>query len=338
MSKSAITVIIGSILVVAAIAMNFFLENPETETKKKKTSTTQTENKLQPKIAAQIKPKSKDDKSILPTFDIVRITPQGDAVMAGRAVGGAKVEIYDNGKKIGDATADKRGDWVFVPSSPLAPGSRQLSIKMINIDGTVIWSSSDVVLVIPEKGEDISGNPADVPTQPLAIKIPSKPDGRIEILQKPRADVKNAITIDAVDYDDVGRLSIVGKAPAGSTINLYLNNDFLGRGKASVRGLWHQKPDRKVKAGMYTLRADEIDIDGKVKSRIEVVFARSVPLTGIKPGTLVVVESGNSLWRIARNVYGTGFRYTVIYKANKKQIKDPNMIFPGQVFSLPPVK
>ncbi len=88
---------------------------------------------------------------------------------------------------------------------------------------------------------------------------------------------------------------------------------------------------------MYTVRADHVDEKGKVISRIEVIFARSVPLTGVKPGTLVVIESGNSLWRIARKTYGTGFRYTVIYEANKKQIKDPNLIFPGQVFSLPSV-
>jgi hypothetical protein len=66
-----------------------------------------------------------------PSFDIVRITPQGDTVMAGRARPGAKVEIYDGRTKIGEVTADKRGEWVFVPTSPLAPGSRKLSLKMI---------------------------------------------------------------------------------------------------------------------------------------------------------------------------------------------------------------
>jgi nucleoid-associated protein YgaU len=68
---------------------------------------------------------------------------------------------------------------------------------------------------------------------------------------------------------------------------------------------------------------------------VEVVFARSVPLSGIKPGELIVVESGRSLWRIARKTYGAGLRYTIIYEANKDQIKNPDMIFPGQVFSLP---
>ncbi|MDE0941760.1 MAG: LysM peptidoglycan-binding domain-containing protein, partial [Alphaproteobacteria bacterium] len=46
----------------------------------------------------------------------------------------------------------------------------------------------------------------------------------------------------------------------------------------------------------------------------------------------------NSLWRIARRVYGSGVRYTVIYQANDSQIRDPDLIFPGQVFNLPPKK
>jgi nucleoid-associated protein YgaU len=62
-----------------------------------------------------------------------------------------------------------------------------------------------------------------------------------------------------------------------------------------------------------------------------------VPLTGIAPGSLVVVRSGNSLWRIARRTYGTGFKYTVIYDANRNQIKNQDLIYPGQVFALPSI-
>lgn len=341
MSKSAIIAIIGGVVVAAAIALNFLLESPEEAAAPKTPRSEQVQKKPQTKIEAKVE----TPKIIGPSFDIVRITPQGDTVMAGRAKPGTKVEIYDGTNKIGEVTADRRGEWVFVPTSPLAPGSRQLSLKMINPDGSVVASDSDVVLVVPEKGKDIAGRPAVAASQPLVMKVPTKPGGVVEVLQKPTPDVRPAglgkdeiaLTIDAVDYDDAGRLDIIGKAPPKAVVNLYLNNEFLGRGNSNGRGLWRQTPDRKVKPGMYTVRADHVGKDGKVKSRIEVVFARSVPLTGVKPGTLVVVEAGNSLWRIARKTYGTGFRYTVIYEANKKQIKDPNMIFPGQVFSLPSV-
>jgi nucleoid-associated protein YgaU len=47
------------------------------------------------------------------------------------------------------------------------------------------------------------------------------------------------------------------------------------------------------------------------------------------------VSRGDSLWRISRANYGVGTRYAVVYKANRDQIRDPNRIYPGQVFILP---
>jgi nucleoid-associated protein YgaU len=48
-----------------------------------------------------------------------------------------------------------------------------------------------------------------------------------------------------------------------------------------------------------------------------------------------VVSRGDSLWRISRVTYGEGMRYAVVYKANRDQIRNPNRIYPGQIFALP---
>lgn len=48
-----------------------------------------------------------------------------------------------------------------------------------------------------------------------------------------------------------------------------------------------------------------------------------------------IIRRGDNLWTIARRVYGEGLRYTTIYQANRAQIRDPNLIYPGQVFELP---
>ena len=48
-----------------------------------------------------------------------------------------------------------------------------------------------------------------------------------------------------------------------------------------------------------------------------------------------VVSRGDSLWRISRVTYGTGMRYAVVYRANRDQIRNPNRIYPGQIFVLP---
>jgi nucleoid-associated protein YgaU len=60
------------------------------------------------------------------------------------------------------------------------------------------------------------------------------------------------------------------------------------------------------------------------------------------PGSVVVpevntamVSRGDNLWRISKRTYGNGLRYTVIYGANQPQIRNPSLIYPGQMFVLP---
>jgi nucleoid-associated protein YgaU len=71
-------------------------------------------------------------------------------------------------------------------------------------------------------------------------------------------------------------------------------------------------------------------------------LAAASPSDGGSPSTLVlpkiattVVSRGDSLWRISRVTYGAGMRYAVVYKANQNQIRNPDRIYPGQVFVLP---
>ena len=49
----------------------------------------------------------------------------------------------------------------------------------------------------------------------------------------------------------------------------------------------------------------------------------------------VIIRRGDNLWTLSRRVYGQGIRYTSIYDANRAQIDDPALIYPGQVFDLP---
>lgn len=49
----------------------------------------------------------------------------------------------------------------------------------------------------------------------------------------------------------------------------------------------------------------------------------------------VIIRRGDNLWRISRRVYGQGIRYSTIYLANQNQIRNPDLIWPGQVFTVP---
>jgi nucleoid-associated protein YgaU len=49
----------------------------------------------------------------------------------------------------------------------------------------------------------------------------------------------------------------------------------------------------------------------------------------------LVIQPGNSLWKLSREVYGKGRMYTVIFEANKDLVKNPNRIYPGQILTAP---
>jgi hypothetical protein len=144
------------------------------------------------------------------------------------------------------------------------------------------------------------------------------------------------VTVETVDYDAAGEVILSGRAPAGSAVLLYLDGVPIGRAEGDANGRWTLRPQSAVAPGVYTLRVDQLGGDGRVAQRIEIPFARAEPQRDAPAGIdRIVVQPGNSLWRIARRVYGAGVRYTVIYQANRDMIRDPDLIYPGQIFALP---
>lgn len=68
-----------------------------------------------------------------------------------------------------------------------------------------------------------------------------------------------------------------------------------------------------------------------------VAKAAAAPQTTKSPkvGSTYTVKSGDTLWGIAKRFYGNGAKYPTIYNANKSKIKNPNLIYPGQVLTIP---
>ncbi len=287
-----------------------------------------------------IAPPSQINETIPPSFDVVRVTPNGNAVIAGRATPNSRVVINDNGQFLGQLDVNANGEWVFVPEKPFTPGSRQLSLQM-RIDGQKTVTSDDVVvLVVPEPKKDISGRKLNKSlqnksSQSLALKF-SKKDRASSVLQRPAGNIGiGSLSVDTVDYNETGQLIISGRATPETSVIVYLNNLVAGKSGVSKSGAWQMRPDNPVKPGLYTLRADQIAPSGKVLSRMSMPFSRAEPINKIPSEPFIIVQPGNSLWRIARKTMGSGFGFTIIYEANKEHIKDPDLIFPGQVFVLP---
>ncbi len=290
-----------------------------------------------PTAAAPAQPApSAATQPVAPSFDVVRINPSGDAVMAGRAAPNATVHIFDGDHEIGTVTADARGEWVFVPPGPLPPGSRELSLSA-HVGDQDIRSDQVVVLAVPEHGRDLAGQPTNEATQPLVVSTSRSGQGPTRILQGPGAGGNARLSLDVASIDNSGAVVLSGHAPPNATLQIYLDNKLLGRVTADAQGRWTLAPQEHVEIGSYTLRLDELKDDGKVATRIELPFVRGAAVAegagSGEPGpNNVTVKKGDSLWRIARHVSGRGMAYLVIYEANRDQIRDPNLIYPGQVF------
>ena len=277
---------------------------------------------------------------IKPSFDVVRISPSGDAVIAGRAAPGAEITVtLDGEKEVGTVRADERGEWVLLPSEPLPPGTHEFTLSSRLPDGAVIESDEVVVLVVPDPGKALAEG--EVGEQAMAVIVPREGEGASSILQHPGeaedAGPAASVVLDTLDYDETGTLILSGRGRPGGSVRAYLDNDFIGGAPIDSDGRWRVVPEGPLSPGLYTLRLDELGSDGSVIARIETPLSRARPEeTELAPGqALVVVQPGNSLWRIARRLYGGGVHYTLIFEANSDQIRDPDLIYPGQIFALP---
>lgn len=273
---------------------------------------------------------------VTPTFDVVRVNRQGEAVLAGRAAPGAIVTIFNRNIKIGQVTADARGEWVWIPDEPFTPGDLELSLSAQLPGGKDVLSDEIVIMVLPEAKRDIAGRLSDGTDNPLILKKRRGGAGPTELMQSPGgAGGDVSLSLDVVDYDEEGRLQLSGRSLPGAVVRIYLDNALIGDTTTDAAGRWSMTPGKAVPPGLYALRLDHVGPDGKVVSRIELPFTRAEVTEEMNWQDRVVVQPGNSLWRIARHAYGSGFEYSVIYEANSEQIRNPDLIYPGQIFALP---
>ncbi len=269
-----------------------------------------------------------------PTFDVVRVGPGGNAVIAGRAEPGAQVVVRESGQLIGEAKADSRGEWVLLPAAPLAPGGRELTLAS-RLPGATETQGDSVLLAVPGPSTAAaSAAPAAVPAAVLLLPRTGAP--RILGMPDPASRAAGtALGLGTVDYDDRGDIRFAGTARPGAPVRVYVDNLPAGEAVADPLGHWSLSPPSAVAAGLHRLRVDQVTTGGRVQARVEVPFQRtSLPTAELASGR-VVVQPGQTLWRLARTAYGTGVRYTVIYLANREQIRDPRLIYPGQAFALP---
>ena len=186
------------------------------------------------------------------------------------------------------------------------------------------------------------------PTQPDVADAPAvilSTDDGVEVLQSAgrEPEVLDQIALDAITYEDAGAVALTGRGSADEFVRVYIDNQPIRTTEVTPDGRWRvDLPD--VDSGTYTLRVDAVDSEGTVTSRVESPFRREDPALlaqAIERGEaaatvqVVTVQPGNTLWAIARDRYGEGPAYVRVFEANRDRIRDPDLIYPGQVFSIP---
>lgn len=340
-----------------------------------------------------------------PQFDTVRVTPDGSALVAGRAPVGAEVSLRLDGDEIARATADSSG--AFVAMFVLPPSANPRLLGLVTLGETEIASIETVAIaptgtpvatadaVAPDATPEAPAAPAEVPEAPPTALLLT--DQGATVVQSATPVAQGSVSIAAIAYTPDGAVQLSGRGAGGASVRLYLDNTPVADALVLGNGSWVSVL-RDVEPGLYTLRADQLDAGGKVTSRFETPFQRetpealaavlkpaasagvpvarrpAAPVTDVTqpelgasgetagtptadtaasasaapaspatPGTegapqvpiSVTVQPGFTLWRIARENFGDGVLYVKVFEANKEQIRDPDLIYPGQVFTIP---
>jgi len=277
-----------------------------------------------------------------PSLDLVRIDKTGSTVVAGQAEANTKVEIVLDGEVVGEAQADKTGAFVALLDIEPSETPRELGLVQKQTTGEDV-ASTDKVLVMPFEPEAVAA-PKLVVAKPDSVEViapASNEEPAVETLAEntePEVQVATGLSLDTIVYDDLGDVVIAGRGSSDDFVRIYLDNKPANVQKVTDNGQWKITLS-DVPEGIYALRVDSIDSAGAVTERVQSPFKREattlVANTDNGQPANVTIQPGYTLWALAEKRYGDGIRYVQIYDANRDRIKDPDLIYPGQVFDLP---
>jgi nucleoid-associated protein YgaU len=301
-----------------------------------------------------------------PVFDVARIESSGEAVIAGRAAPGASVELLRNGEIHDRAVADQAGQFVMVPPR-LPAGDYELTLRSKEPDGKQASSKDGVSVALHEDAkaapvaapapQDRASIAAPKPApaaRPVAVELVDAELGKLNISGHSapgaalRLYINNSYLASTKAAMD-GRFAFtinkdVGPGSHQARLDEVVSRSGAVRSRAEVP---FDVPEAKAPPAAAAAAATDHAAGVQVAKHDDAAGAGDPGAAGAaasfgpsdhasvpKIATAVVVR-GDSLWRISRATYGAGERYTLIFGANHAQIRNPNRIYPGQVFVLP---
>ena len=253
-----------------------------------------------------------------PKFDLVRVEEDGSAIIAGSAKPNSEVRLLVDGKELEVVEADGSGTFAILTTIPTGEKPLELQLEDANDNS---MKSKDTVLVIPNKE-----------TENKSPKIViAETSGEIIVQdQNELAPEIQSLSLDTINYAESGDVILAGRAASEQTVRIYVDNKPVVLGEVT-NGKWNFEIPN-IEEGIYTLRVDAINEQGEVVDRVESPFQRVI--LEMERGQ-ATIQPGFTLWKLAELKYGFGMRYVQIFEANRDSIKDPDLIYPGQVFQIP---
>lgn len=228
-----------------------------------------------------------------PSFDVVRIEPDGNALVAGGAAAGADVSVRVDAGEVALVKAGADGKFAAMFTLPPSTAPRLMTLVMRLADGTEVPGKDSVAVAPTEAPEPVAGPepaapaetaeaPAAEPAAPEAVpeETPTAllvTEEGVKVLQSdgtvPAAGEGPPVLVDSISYDAEGAVRIAGRGAPGATVRLYLDGVQLADALVGADGQWLVQPP-EVAEGLHNLRADQLDAEGKVTSRFETPFQR----------------------------------------------------------------
>ncbi|WP_342071347.1 LysM peptidoglycan-binding domain-containing protein [Yoonia algicola] len=259
--------------------------------------------------------------------------------------------------------ADPEGDAIASTTSYIvAPIAAPVVIAAV--EDPTPNATPDATPDAPQAPADVQAVPSipapQAPTLPDADPAPAAPvaptvlqadaDGVRVVQASPTLAAPEAqpnVALDAITYDPDGEVQLSGRATGDGAVQVYIDNQPVTASPVTEGGDW-QIDLPNIATGVYTLRIDEVDTEGDVVSRLETPFRREEAAdvaavlaeeTAVEGFEVAVrtVQPGATLWAIAEENLGAGIFYVEVYEANRDLIRDPDLIYPGQIFRIPEI-
>ncbi|MGV1835422.1 LysM peptidoglycan-binding domain-containing protein [Rhizobium rhizogenes] len=238
--------------------------------------------------------------SSTPSFDVLRVEPDGSTVIAGSAEPNSKLEIVDGDKVVTTTQVGPTGDFVAVLDNPLPPGDHELALRATGKDGKAVTSEEVATVSVPK--DDKSQLLAMVSKPGAASRIitaPSAKQGRVTPSEQTTAtDAKpqdNAavasanpatatppaatssgepdVMVNAVEIEN-DRIFVAGTTKPNTKVRAYADDKLIGEITAGADGHFVVDGTLPLAVGDHKIRVDVLGANGDVVVRTSVNFTR----------------------------------------------------------------